>query len=133
MAQAGDLLWELCLLELAPSPSEVSAWAPRTICEMVAFVLSGGASFGAIQAGMLYALYEREIAPELIVGTSAGAVNGAFIASRPPTVATAQSQEAELNRPATTVPAGCASFGIQPRRRADRASLRAGEHGPRSP
>jgi hypothetical protein len=34
---------------------------------MVAFVLSGGASFGAIQAGMLRALYERDIAPELIV------------------------------------------------------------------
>jgi NTE family protein len=60
---------------------------------MVAFVLSGGASFGAIQAGMLRALYERDIAPELIVGTSAGAINGAFIASRPPTVATAQSLE----------------------------------------
>jgi NTE family protein len=58
---------------------------------VVAFVLSGGASLGAIQVGMLRALYEREIAPELIVGTSAGAVNGAFIASRPPTVQTAES------------------------------------------
>ncbi len=57
---------------------------------MIAFVLSGGASLGAIQVGMLRALYEREIAPELIVGTSAGAVNGAFIASRPPTLATAE-------------------------------------------
>jgi predicted acylesterase/phospholipase RssA len=28
-----------------------------------AFVLSGGASLGAIQVGMLRALYEREIAP----------------------------------------------------------------------
>ena len=55
----------------------------------VAFVLSGGASLGAIQVGMLRALYEREIAPDLIVGTSAGALNGAFIASRPQTVATA--------------------------------------------
>jgi NTE family protein len=58
---------------------------------MIAFVLSGGASLGAIQAGMLLALYEREIAPELIVGTSAGAVNGAYIASRPPTSSTAES------------------------------------------
>ncbi len=58
---------------------------------MVAFVLSGGASLGAIQVGMLKALYEREIVPELIVGTSAGAVNGAFIASRPPTVQAAES------------------------------------------
>jgi NTE family protein len=55
----------------------------------VAFVLSGGGSLGAIQVGMLRALYERGIAPDLIVGTSAGAINGAFIASRPQTAATA--------------------------------------------
>jgi NTE family protein len=55
-----------------------------------AFVLSGGASLGAVQAGMLRALYEREVAPDLIVGTSVGALNGAFIASRPATLATAQ-------------------------------------------
>ncbi len=54
-----------------------------------AIVLSGGASLGAIQVGMLQALFERRIAPDLIVGTSAGAINGAFIASREPTVATA--------------------------------------------
>jgi len=46
-----------------------------------AFVLSGGASLGAVQAGMLGALYERGVAPDLIVGTSVGALNGAFIAS----------------------------------------------------
>lgn len=57
--------------------------------EPVAFVLSGGASLGAIQAGMLRALYEREVAPDMIVGTSAGALNGAFIASRPQTIETA--------------------------------------------
>jgi NTE family protein len=55
----------------------------------VAFVLSGGAGLGAIQVGMLQALYERGIRPDVIVGTSAGALNGAFIASRPQTVATA--------------------------------------------
>jgi NTE family protein len=55
----------------------------------VAFVLSGGASLGAVQVGMLRALYERGIGPDVIVGTSAGALNGAFIASRPQTVATA--------------------------------------------
>jgi NTE family protein len=55
----------------------------------VAFVLSGGAGLGAIQVGMLQALYERAIAPDVIVGTSAGALNGAFVASRPQTVATA--------------------------------------------
>ena len=54
-----------------------------------AFVLSGGSSLGAIQVGMLHALFERDIEPDLIVGTSVGAINGAFIASRPPTVETA--------------------------------------------
>jgi NTE family protein len=57
---------------------------------VIAFVLSGGAGLGAIQVGMLRALYEHEIAPDLIVGTSAGAVNGAFIASRPQRVQTAE-------------------------------------------
>lgn len=59
---------------------------PRT----TAFVLSGGASLGAVQAGMLRALYERGVTPDLIVGTSVGALNGAFIASRPATPGTAE-------------------------------------------
>jgi NTE family protein len=54
-----------------------------------AFVLSGGASLGAIQVGMLRALFERGIGPDLIIGTSAGAINGAYIASRDPTPGTA--------------------------------------------
>ena len=57
---------------------------PRT-----AFVLSGGASLGALQVGMLRALYERGVVPELLVGTSAGALNAAFVASRPQAPATA--------------------------------------------
>jgi NTE family protein len=55
-----------------------------------AFVLSGGASLGAVQVGMLEALFERGIAPDVIVGSSAGAINAAFIASREPTVETAR-------------------------------------------
>src|SRR5690242_2717851 len=51
---------------------------PRT-----AFVLSGGASLGALHVGMLRALYERGITPDLLVGTSVGALNAAFVASRP--------------------------------------------------
>ena len=52
----------------------------------VAFVLSGGASLGAIQVGMLRALYERDITPDLIVGTSAGASTApsSLPAPRPP-------------------------------------------------
>jgi NTE family protein len=39
---------------------------------------------------MLHALYERGVEPDLLVGTSAGALNSAFVASRPQTVATAE-------------------------------------------
>jgi NTE family protein len=55
-----------------------------------AFVLSGGASLGALQVGMLGALYERGVVPDLLVATSVGAVNAAFVASRPQTPETAE-------------------------------------------
>lgn len=45
-----------------------------------AFVLSGGGSLGAVQVGMLQALGERGIVPDLLVGTSAGALNAAWVA-----------------------------------------------------
>jgi NTE family protein len=51
-------------------------------------VLAGGASLGALQVGMLRALYERGITADLLVGTSAGALNAAYLASRPQTVQT---------------------------------------------
>ena len=46
-----------------------------------AFVLSGGGSLGAVQVGMLQALAERRITPDLLVGTSAGALNAIFVAA----------------------------------------------------
>jgi len=49
----------------------------------VAFVLPGGASLGAIQAGMLEVIMGEGIEPDLIVGTSVGALNGAWLASHP--------------------------------------------------
>jgi NTE family protein len=55
-----------------------------------AFVLSGGGSLGALQAGMLHALYELGITADLLVGTSGGALNAAFVASRTQSVSTAQ-------------------------------------------
>jgi NTE family protein len=42
-----------------------------------------------MQVGMLRALYEHGIVPDLLVGTSAGALNAAFVASRPQSLATA--------------------------------------------
>lgn len=44
-----------------------------------AFVLSGGGSLGAVQVGMLQALAEHDITPDLLVGASAGALNAVFI------------------------------------------------------
>lgn len=51
--------------------------------QRTAFVLSGGASMGALQVGMLRALLERRIRPDLIVGCSVGALNGVVLAARP--------------------------------------------------
>jgi NTE family protein len=48
-----------------------------------AFVLSGGGNQGVSQVGMLRALIEREIYPDVVIGTSAGALNGAAIAAEP--------------------------------------------------
>lgn len=49
----------------------------------VAFVLSGGGNLGAVQVGMLRALAEAEIVPDLVVGCSVGAINGAGFAAEP--------------------------------------------------
>jgi NTE family protein len=48
-----------------------------------AFVLGGGGVLGAAEVGMLRALFEREIAPDLVLGTSVGALNGAMVARDP--------------------------------------------------
>jgi len=45
----------------------------------VAFVLSGGTSLGAIQVGMLMGAFEAGIVPDLLVGTSVGAINAASV------------------------------------------------------
>ncbi len=49
----------------------------------VAFVLSGGGNLGAVQVGMLRALAEAGVVPDLIVGCSVGAINGAAFAAEP--------------------------------------------------
>jgi NTE family protein len=64
----------------APGPAR-----PRT-----AFVLSGGGNQGVGQVGMLRALIERGIVPDVVIGTSAGALNGAAVAYAPNLTGVAQ-------------------------------------------
>ncbi len=49
----------------------------------VAFVLGGGGIHGAAEVGMMRALAERGIRPQLVLGTSIGALNGAVLAADP--------------------------------------------------
>lgn len=48
-----------------------------------ALVLSGGGNLGAVQAGMLRAIAERGIVPDMVFGCSVGAINGAAFADDP--------------------------------------------------
>ena len=48
-----------------------------------AFVLGGGGLLGAHEVGMLRALAEAGIRPDVVVGTSVGAINGALVAADP--------------------------------------------------
>ncbi|MDT8440854.1 MAG: patatin-like phospholipase family protein [Desulfuromonadales bacterium] len=51
--------------------------------QRTAFVFAGGGSLGAIQVGMLKALAAREVRPDLLVGSSVGAINAAYYAADP--------------------------------------------------
>lgn len=48
-----------------------------------AFVLGGGGMLGAAEVGMLHALFERGVLPDLVLGSSVGALNGAAVAAEP--------------------------------------------------
>ena len=61
--------------ERVPLPEGLAGSPGRT-----AFVLGGGGNLGAVQVGMLFALIEAGIRPDLVVGTSIGALNGAYLA-----------------------------------------------------
>ena len=63
----------------APHAKDTALAAP----DKVAFVLLGGGSRGAAQAGALAVALERGIKPDVIIGVSAGAWNGAYLAVDP--------------------------------------------------
>ncbi len=56
---------------------------PASTTDGPALVLSGGGALGALQAGFLRALFRTSFWPSMIIGTSAGALNGAFLAFHP--------------------------------------------------
>lgn len=57
----------------------MTADAPRR----TAWVLAGGGSFGAVQVGMLQALVASGERPDMVIGASVGAINGAYFAAAP--------------------------------------------------
>ena len=63
----------------ARGPSSVQVGLPSP----VGFVLGGGGSLGAVQVGMLEALAEQQVTPDLVIGTSVGSLNGALVALDP--------------------------------------------------
>jgi NTE family protein len=48
-----------------------------------AFVLGGGGVLGSAEVGMLKALLERDVSPDMIVASSVGALNGVVLAANP--------------------------------------------------
>jgi NTE family protein len=55
----------------------------RTGSAKTAFVFAGGGSYGAIQVGMMHSLAARGISADMVVGSSVGALNGAYYAGDP--------------------------------------------------
>lgn len=63
-----------------------------------AFVLAGGGSLGAIEVGMLAALTDADVRPDLVVGTSVGAANAVWFALHPSDVDSLAAQWLSLRR-----------------------------------
>ena len=53
------------------------------MAQRLALVLSGGGNLGICQVPFLQRLMDLDINPDMIVGTSVGALNGAFLAFHP--------------------------------------------------
>ena len=72
----------------------------------LAYVLGGGGLLGAHEVGMLQALIERSIIPDIVLGTSIGAVNGAFVAADPTAAGVERLIELWMDTTLTEVSAG---------------------------
>jgi predicted acylesterase/phospholipase RssA len=79
---------ELVAMPTGPAPAiptRQGGWNGQGVFTwgMTAFVLSGGANRGSVQAGMLEALLDAGIRPDLLVGESIGAARGGCSGSAP--------------------------------------------------
>ena len=59
------------------------SWPWWLVRPRLGVVLSGGATLGAFQVGVIDVMARRGIVPDLLVGTSVGAINAAFWAQNP--------------------------------------------------
>ena len=90
----------------------------RRRAPMTAFVLSGGGNLGALQVGMLRALIERRIRPDIVLGCSVGALNGAALAADPSLAMVGRLQDLWQNLASEGVmPAGLLPTTVQLARR----------------
>jgi NTE family protein len=66
-----------------PDAVKTAVKIPAKTLAKTAFVFAGGGSFGAIQVGMMHSLAAHGVVPDMVVGSSVGALNGAFYAGDP--------------------------------------------------
>jgi NTE family protein len=62
-------------------PRPLRGYSSSMSCD--AFVLGGGGLLGVAEVGMARALLEADVQPDLVCGTSVGAINGAVLAADP--------------------------------------------------
>lgn len=88
---------------------------------MIALVLSGAGNRGPVEVGALRALVEHQIRPDFIVGTSAGAINGCYVAARGMSRETVEAMEALWQQASANViyPGGILGAAWRLWRRAD--------------
>jgi NTE family protein len=66
-----------------PGAPEVLSVSNYSGTAKTAFVFAGGGSFGAIQVGMMHSLAAHGVSADMVVGSSVGALNGAYYAGDP--------------------------------------------------
>jgi NTE family protein len=73
---------QFCVFEKPSAITPVDEVIIETMKKKLAIVFSGGGSRGSLQVGALRAIYEAGLNPDILVGTSVGACNAAFLAIR---------------------------------------------------